>query len=392
MGLTFNELRQAADRANERLQRGFDAEQEPPPETIEIHWVRISSTTKTDSRYPGHRYTRDGAANTFTEAETCWVYGPNGMTLATGIYYPAKLAGVKADDGLAIYDAVSSSECSFSGAKAAISSTVTLPWDSLTTIPLGLEIFDTGSYHSPANTSILIAPEHGTYSIIGSVSITGGSLGANGSTGSRQVEIWGNIDGSDTRLQGVTSSGDTYFLNGHDQTLSVHVQLGAGDYVFLRAWQKMDSSDVMDIADASLSIIRLSCAGAATAGGAGSGSGGSGFSSGNCCTDIGGSALPSAVATVTNAAGRFGAVPSSLNFASEADPNNAGKFRWDCTTAAVTDWYIDLCSNVDGVPQILLIGYGTTILAENGYVCDTFSAVFSYDDGAGNSITITVLA
>ena len=83
---------------------GGGTREDQPPETTEIHWVKISSTTKTASRYPGVRQERDADLRTFTPKETCWVDAPNGETLDVGSYYPVKLAGVRSADGLAIYD------------------------------------------------------------------------------------------------------------------------------------------------------------------------------------------------------------------------------------------------------------------------------------------------
>jgi hypothetical protein len=70
------------------------------PQTVETHWVRITSTSQTDGRYEGTRY--DRTASGFDAAETIWVDTPNGETLAVGTYYAARLSDETG--GVAIYD------------------------------------------------------------------------------------------------------------------------------------------------------------------------------------------------------------------------------------------------------------------------------------------------
>lgn len=83
------------------------ARNETLPGIIEICWVQITSTTQTDNRYPGSLYRRNANAGTFTlegSAGSIWVDTPNGESLSTGTYYPARIAGNKTSDSKAIYD------------------------------------------------------------------------------------------------------------------------------------------------------------------------------------------------------------------------------------------------------------------------------------------------
>lgn len=82
----------------------------------ETHWVQITSTTQTDGRYPGSLYLRDGNGATFTLLSASggiWVDTPNGESLTTGVYYPARIGGEKASDSKPIFDVIASAKDAF---------------------------------------------------------------------------------------------------------------------------------------------------------------------------------------------------------------------------------------------------------------------------------------
>lgn len=76
------------------------------PNTVELHWLRITSTTKTDDRYPAERYDRNAEAKSFTRRESCWLDTPNNDALLVDTYYPAKLSGTRLADKREIYDLI----------------------------------------------------------------------------------------------------------------------------------------------------------------------------------------------------------------------------------------------------------------------------------------------
>lgn len=75
----------------------------PAPPTSAGVWVKISSTSKTDGRYPGSWYYRDDEESAWTEADECWVVDANGVDLATGKYYRAHLVRVGGTPSKAIF-------------------------------------------------------------------------------------------------------------------------------------------------------------------------------------------------------------------------------------------------------------------------------------------------
>jgi hypothetical protein len=58
-------------------------------ETVETHFVKVTSIEKTDGRCPGVRC--DVTADGFTDAETCWISTPNNEALVEGRIYPSRL-------------------------------------------------------------------------------------------------------------------------------------------------------------------------------------------------------------------------------------------------------------------------------------------------------------
>jgi hypothetical protein len=75
----------------------------PAPPSRAGVWVKISSTSKTDGRYPGSWYYRDDDETTWVEGDECWVVDANGVGLATGKYYRAHLVRVGGTPSKAIF-------------------------------------------------------------------------------------------------------------------------------------------------------------------------------------------------------------------------------------------------------------------------------------------------
>jgi hypothetical protein len=103
----LDRLRNAVELVEEVLATAPAVEVATPPDTVETHWVKVTSTTLQDGRYPGTRYnvTADG----FTADETCWIATPNGETLSLNKFYLGKLV----DDvsNVAVYEWVGPSSC-----------------------------------------------------------------------------------------------------------------------------------------------------------------------------------------------------------------------------------------------------------------------------------------
>jgi hypothetical protein len=95
-------IRTAVEAVEQYLQDGAPPQQPAAPRAVEVHFVRITSTTQTGGRYPGKRYDRD--ADGFTEGETVWVDTPNGESLNTGTNYAARL--IDDVDGVDVYDVI----------------------------------------------------------------------------------------------------------------------------------------------------------------------------------------------------------------------------------------------------------------------------------------------
>lgn len=106
-------LRETMRRNREVNPYGGDPALDPPgPGTIEIHWLQITSTTKTGDFYYAERYDAAATADGFDgPQEACLLFPPNGEALFENVYYPTKLFGTS--DGVTVYallDAIQVSE------------------------------------------------------------------------------------------------------------------------------------------------------------------------------------------------------------------------------------------------------------------------------------------
>lgn len=113
--ISISELRGTIRRVREIGAIGGDAREDPAPSTTEMHTGRITSTTKTEGRYPGKRYDYDADADNtdppapggaYTEGETIWIKARGGETLKVGTNYELKLVGTRLADGIDIYVAL----------------------------------------------------------------------------------------------------------------------------------------------------------------------------------------------------------------------------------------------------------------------------------------------
>lgn len=113
--ISLRALRDATRRINEIGALGGAAPAERWQETIQLHVGRITSTTKTEDRYPGTRYdyfaNTDNAASppagSYVAGETIWIKSRRSETLTVGVNYDLALVGVRLADGIPIYAVVS---------------------------------------------------------------------------------------------------------------------------------------------------------------------------------------------------------------------------------------------------------------------------------------------
>lgn len=84
----LRQLRRDLDSGQARLVRRREAASAP-----NAQYVKASSTTPTDGRYPGHWYEYDPAAKTFTQMNEVWIVAPNGTALDTSNYYESNQHG-----------------------------------------------------------------------------------------------------------------------------------------------------------------------------------------------------------------------------------------------------------------------------------------------------------
>ncbi len=124
---------------------------------------------------------------------------------------------------------------------------------------------------------------------------------------------------------------------------------------------------------------------------------GSGSGSGDCCFGTCGSAGVSATltGTVTDKVGCFTLQTGTLIYTCQ-NGGGAGNHFWQLTSGDLgcgsSAGNINACSAGVAITPILSLGGGLTpVTADAGYTCSPFSAVFHYNDGAGNSCTITVV-
>lgn len=172
--ISISELKGTIRRVKEIGAIGGEEDEDPSPSTIEMHTGRITSTTKTDGRFPGKRYDYDANADNadtapvgaYTIGETIWIKARGGETLVVGANYDLILVGTRLSDGIDIYVVVHppSASSSFSGGKVYGPGTTTI-----TTGGGGIvmdwstEVYDTSTYWTSGQPTRLVAPETGKY-------------------------------------------------------------------------------------------------------------------------------------------------------------------------------------------------------------------------------------
>src|SRR5438128_1790370 len=167
MGFSLRELMETQQRVKDALPYGGTLVESDPPDTIEMHWVQVTSLTQTAGRYPAKRYELDANAKTFTEKETCWVWTPNGESLNTGVYYKMRISGIRAADARVIYS-IATAPTLFSGASTSTFDQV-ITNGSITTVAYTGTYYDTEGYFSFGSPDRLIAPQDGFYQVTGNV-------------------------------------------------------------------------------------------------------------------------------------------------------------------------------------------------------------------------------
>jgi hypothetical protein len=97
-------IRDAVERVEQELSASVSTAA-AAPDTIEVHLVKITSTTKIAGRYPGTLYHYDADADTLTPDTIgdIWIKAFNSVALETGVFYPARVAGARSADGKLIY-------------------------------------------------------------------------------------------------------------------------------------------------------------------------------------------------------------------------------------------------------------------------------------------------
>lgn len=97
-------IRQTIARVREIGAYGGDDEDDRAPDTIEVHWLQITSTTKVGEWYPAERYPANSDGDGFdSAAEACYLFPPNDEVLVENVFYPTHLFSNDVDSGYAIY-------------------------------------------------------------------------------------------------------------------------------------------------------------------------------------------------------------------------------------------------------------------------------------------------
>lgn len=253
MPLSISRLNDTMRRVDELGAIGGSSREDPLPDTIEMHTGRITSTSKTEGRFPGKRYEYDAntdnadtpPAGSYTEKETIWIKARGGETLVVGTNYDLKLVGTRLSDGIPIYVVVSPpATTSLSTCIVYDVDNLTIANDTFTALNWNEEKVDTDSYHSPSvNPSHLIAPSDGQYLAIAHIEWT------TNATGYRALYLV-----SDSTLGAGIAS--TYTISPavggivFGQSVSMQLQMAASDVVEVKCRQT-SGGDLDLISDAS---------------------------------------------------------------------------------------------------------------------------------------------
>lgn len=209
MGLV-SDLRTTIARVREIGAIGGEAREDPAPSTIEMHTGRITSTTKTEGRYPGVRYDYDANADNadtapagaYTAGETIWIKARDGETLKVGTNYELKLVGTRESDGIDIYVALTSAAVFAKGKLDGTLSKDGSATMSVWGVSAGTGAAGTATVAGNAVTSVTVTNGGSGYSFAPAVTFSGG--GGSGAAGTATV-----VDGVVTGVT-VTAGGTGY--------------------------------------------------------------------------------------------------------------------------------------------------------------------------------------
>lgn len=207
--LSWSRLKSTMRRVDEIGAIGGEAREEMQPATIEMHTGRITSTTKTEGRFPGKRYDYDADADNadtapagaYTIAETIWIKARAGEMLSFDVDYDLKLVGTRASDGIEIYVLVSPPNFHRGKLDGALSyqGSATM---SIWAISKGSGTTATSTLTGDAVTSVTVTAGGSGYSFAPAVSFSGGA--GTGAAGTATV-----VDGVVTGVT-VTAGGSGY--------------------------------------------------------------------------------------------------------------------------------------------------------------------------------------
>lgn len=227
------------------------------PRAIETHWVEITSTTKTDERYPGTLYWRNHTDTTpayvqVGDAGGIWIGTPNGETLTTGVKYPARAAGVKSSDSKPCFDVLTARGFSGARVKQVVQNNINDKFD--TEVEFDDMVFDTDSFWSAGQPKRLTAPAAGYYQAITTI------IWGENATGLRHVKLINNGGGGggdsviDSEAHaGVYDSAD--ITGGPAMNVAGITQMNAGDFLTVVVWH--NAGTTLGLAGAAASLHRL---------------------------------------------------------------------------------------------------------------------------------------
>lgn len=417
-GLSIRDLKEAVRFAREN-QRGPEFKEGLPRELFEIHWLQITSDTKdSDSLYPSVRYDRSPAGNDYVgPKEVCLLFPPNDEVLRKNVYYPCHLFGV-ASDKTVIYALL-----------VAHASDDVIEFfchcGDLYLVKTNASVGSVEVLEKHVNCCVDDAPcgsGSGSGSGNGECTFTDSILATISASMTIDVSCVGSISSlpngcyvspPETICLRLVSQGDCGgTLAGHNCAtfegtigdLSIHLLFRAG------AW-------IMEVYCSGQKVGVVSSIGASTdclppemqvtfRTGTGSVSGFSwdsvtfqfGCSQLNCCA---GNCTGDLTATLTNKVGTFTSLPDTITLTCHNNPPggiNQNTHYWD-NLSGLSPYFLVSCEPggypANNGPLAAYFADGVNPLLQgspnSGSTCSPVSGSFDFDDGAGNSCTLTVL-
>ncbi len=396
----------------------------PVEDTSAWHtWVRLYSGTAVGGFYPGTLATYDTITKAFEDnapADTVWVKQSEGKTLREGVYYWCRLEGNLTNSGdmrplyligptdiTTVHAArMSLLQASDTGTQAvAVSSTA--GGGSLVAFDT-LEYDTDGFYHSNTTFGVPNGLE-GLYHLTGNVRLR--NEGATATNVTIRL-MWRNaLDTQDLARVTVSlpSGSGAQGLDILGACVSADAAMNGGGVAVDQVWLVAGYDDAAGplVTGANLSLHRIGPVPAILdtniGGGSGSGSGSGGGTGTSCSCDglCGDPGVPSTLAaTFTSKVGAWAAMPDSATLS--CSENGLGGHIWLAGGSLATVFGEPQLSEVGcgasfgntGVPHwgwTGTSGSGHSVACDAGNTCLPFSAVFHVDDGAGNTMTVTVV-